>query len=64
MLFYILDIIRYNLILRQAKEQGLKFKALIGHGAGYGVADKLFDAIGRMLILSTMLIRINMAFKP
>ena len=35
-----------TLFLRQAKEQGLKFKALIGHGAGYGVADKLFDAIG------------------
>lgn len=35
-----------TLFLRQAKEQGLKFKALIGHGAGYGVVDKLFDAIG------------------
>ncbi|MFT7576758.1 MAG: ABC-type branched-subunit amino acid transport system substrate-binding protein [Alphaproteobacteria bacterium] len=35
-----------SLFLRQAKEQGLKFKALIGHGAGYGVADKLYDALG------------------
>ena len=35
-----------TLFLRQAKEQGLKFKALIGHGAGYGVADKLYDALG------------------
>jgi branched-chain amino acid transport system substrate-binding protein len=35
-----------TLFLRQAKEQGFKFKALIGHGAGYGVVDKLFDAIG------------------
>jgi branched-chain amino acid transport system substrate-binding protein len=30
-----------TLFLRQAKEQGLKFKALIGHGAGYGQIDKL-----------------------
>jgi len=36
-----------TLFLRQAKEQGLRWKALIGHGAGYGVADKLFDAIGK-----------------
>ncbi len=36
-----------TLFLRQAKEQGLKFRALIGHGAGYGVADKLYDAIGK-----------------
>jgi branched-chain amino acid transport system substrate-binding protein len=35
-----------TLFLRQAKEQGLRWKALIGHGAGYGVADKLFDALG------------------
>ncbi|HUS95650.1 MAG TPA: ABC transporter substrate-binding protein, partial [Hyphomicrobiaceae bacterium] len=35
-----------SLFLRQAKEQGLRFKALIGHGAGYGVADKLYDALG------------------
>lgn len=30
-----------TLFLRQAKEQGLKFKGLIGHGAGYGQIDKL-----------------------
>ena len=30
-----------TLFLRQSKEQGLKFKALIGHGAGYGQIDKL-----------------------
>ncbi|MGI9332978.1 MAG: ABC transporter substrate-binding protein [Gammaproteobacteria bacterium] len=35
-----------TLFLRQAKEQGLRFQALIGHGAGYGVADKLYDALG------------------
>lgn len=35
-----------TLFLRQAKEQGLRFKALIGHGAGYGVADKLYAALG------------------
>lgn len=35
-----------TLFLRQAKEQGLRFKALIGHGAGYGVPDKLYDAMG------------------
>ena len=31
-----------TLFLRQAKEQGLKWAALIGHGAGYGQFDKLF----------------------
>jgi branched-chain amino acid transport system substrate-binding protein len=35
------------LFLRQAREQGLRFKALIGHGAGYGVYDKLKEAIGK-----------------
>ena len=30
-----------TLFLRQAKEAGLKFSALIGHGAGYGQIDKL-----------------------
>ncbi|MBP6813907.1 MAG: ABC transporter substrate-binding protein [Burkholderiaceae bacterium] len=31
-----------TLFLRQAKEQNLKWSALIGHGAGYGQFDKLF----------------------
>jgi branched-chain amino acid transport system substrate-binding protein len=31
-----------TLFLRQAKEQGLKWAALIGHGAGYGQFDKLY----------------------
>lgn len=31
-----------TLFLRQAREQGLKWAALIGHGAGYGQFDKLF----------------------
>jgi branched-chain amino acid transport system substrate-binding protein len=31
-----------TLFLRQAKEQGLKWQALIGHGAGYGQFDKLY----------------------
>jgi branched-chain amino acid transport system substrate-binding protein len=30
-----------TLFLRQAKEAGLKFQAMIGHGAGYGQIDKL-----------------------
>ena len=34
-----------SLFLRQAKEQGLKWKALIGHGAGYGLPDKLYGAV-------------------
>ena len=33
-----------TLFLRQAKEQGLKWQALIGHGAGYGLPDKLYAA--------------------
>jgi branched-chain amino acid transport system substrate-binding protein len=35
-----------TLFLRQAREQGLRVKALIGHGAGYGVYDKLKEALG------------------
>src|SRR5919197_2170255 len=35
------------LFLRQAREQGLKFQALIGHGAGYGVYDKLKEGLGK-----------------
>jgi branched-chain amino acid transport system substrate-binding protein len=31
-----------TLFLRQAREQGLKWSALIGHGAGHGQFDKLF----------------------
>jgi len=31
-----------TLFLRQAREQGLKWGALIGHGAGYGQFDKLY----------------------
>jgi len=32
-----------TLFLRQSKEAGLKFAALIGHGAGYGQIDKLIE---------------------
>ncbi len=32
-----------TLFLRQSKEQGLKWSALIGHGAGYGQIDKLIE---------------------
>lgn len=32
-----------TLFLRQAREQGLRFKTLIGHGAGYAQIDKLWD---------------------
>jgi branched-chain amino acid transport system substrate-binding protein len=35
-----------TLFLRQSKEQGLRFKALIGHGAGYGQIDKLRETFG------------------
>src|SRR5882724_10010218 len=36
-----------SLFLRQARELGLRFNALVGHGAGYGVYDKLKEALGR-----------------
>jgi branched-chain amino acid transport system substrate-binding protein len=36
-----------TLFWRQAKEQGLKWAALIGHGAGYGQFDKLKAAFGK-----------------
>ena len=36
-----------TLFWRQAKEQGLKWSALIGHGAGYGQYDKLVAAFGK-----------------
>lgn len=32
-----------TLFLRQSKDAGLKFAALIGHGAGYGQIDKLIE---------------------
>jgi branched-chain amino acid transport system substrate-binding protein len=35
-----------TLFLRQAQEQGLRWKALIGHGAGYGQIDKLQETFG------------------
>ncbi len=35
-----------TLFLRQAKEAGLKFSALIGHGAGYSQIDKLIETFG------------------
>jgi branched-chain amino acid transport system substrate-binding protein len=35
-----------TLFLRQAKEQNLKWSALIGHGAGYGQFDKLSATFG------------------
>src|SRR5947208_13072732 len=36
-----------TLLLRQAREQGPKFGALMGHGAGYGVYEKLKEGLGR-----------------
>jgi branched-chain amino acid transport system substrate-binding protein len=36
-----------TLFLRQARELGLRFEALIGHGAGYGVYDKLKESLGK-----------------
>jgi branched-chain amino acid transport system substrate-binding protein len=35
-----------TLFLRQAREGGLRWKALIGHGAGYGQIDKLREGFG------------------
>ena len=35
-----------TLFLRQAREGGLRFAALVGHGAGYGVPDKLRETFG------------------
>ena len=35
-----------TLFLRQARELGLRFSALVGHGAGYGVYDELKEAVG------------------
>ncbi len=35
-----------TLFLRQAKSGGLRFKALIGHGAGYSQIDKLSETFG------------------
>ena len=35
-----------TLFLRQSREQGLKFKGLIGHGAGYGQIGKLMETFG------------------
>ena len=35
-----------TLFLRQARELGLRFSALIGHGAGYGVYTKLKESVG------------------
>jgi branched-chain amino acid transport system substrate-binding protein len=36
-----------TLFHRQARENGLKFSALIGHGAGYGVYTKLKEGLGK-----------------
>ena len=36
-----------TLFWRQAREQGLKWAALIGHGAGYSQYDKLREAFGK-----------------
>ena len=35
-----------TLLFRQAREQGLKFAAIVGHGAGYGVYEKLKEGLG------------------
>ena len=36
-----------TLFVRQAKEAGLKFSALIGHGAGYGQYEQLAEKLGK-----------------
>ena len=35
-----------TLFFRQAREQGLRFRALIGHGAGYGEVERMRAALG------------------
>src|SRR5258705_2306440 len=35
-----------TLLMRQAREQGLKFGALVGHGAGYGVYEQAKESLG------------------
>jgi ABC-type branched-subunit amino acid transport system substrate-binding protein len=35
-----------TLLFRQAREQGLKFGAIVGEGAGYGVYEKLKEGLG------------------
>src|ERR1700692_502098 len=35
-----------TLLFRQAREQGLKFGAIVGHGAGYGVYEKITEGLG------------------
>jgi branched-chain amino acid transport system substrate-binding protein len=35
-----------SLFLRQARELGLRWDALIGHGAGYAQVDRLYDTFG------------------
>src|SRR5437763_15705487 len=35
-----------TLLFRQAREQGLKLGAIVGHGAGYGVYEKLKEGLG------------------
>src|SRR5256886_2438162 len=35
------------LFLRQAREQGLKLSAIVGHGAGYGVYDRRQEGAGK-----------------
>jgi ABC-type branched-subunit amino acid transport system substrate-binding protein len=35
-----------TLLFRQAREQGLKFGAIVGHGSGYGVYEKLKEGLG------------------
>ncbi len=35
-----------TLLLRQSRELGLRFQALVGHGAGYGVYSKLKESLG------------------
>src|SRR5919201_6380956 len=36
-----------TLFMRQAREQGLKVGAIVGHGAGYGVYEKLKEGLGK-----------------
>jgi hypothetical protein len=46
-----------TLFLRQSRELGLRFQALIGHGAGYGVYTKLKEPVGNDVTISSTSIR-------
>jgi len=51
-----------TLFLRQSKESGLKFAAMIGHGAGYGQIDKLIETCVHRRVATIFTVLIFAAF--